>query len=190
MIPCAQYEEWLSAHLDGELERETALAALAHALECSSCGDFYRACKKLSVAVAAAGEPVGAPPEAVWDGVRRVVGWRRSSELRAAWMWRAAAVLAVALGAWWLSVGGPAGQGGGAAPRAGTAAVATTTAGRMTDQRFAQLAGEVLAAEPRYRRALLGALESVGRHSDEGAGDEYSVRSESFQPLLVTPGRL
>lgn len=190
MITCEEYEERLSAHLDGELDSTLAVAALAHALECPSCGEFYRAGKRLAMAVAAHLAPPAEAPEESWERVRGAVGWRRTAPRRAAWLWRAAAVLAVGVGGWWLAAGGGVGQRPDVAAPEAVSASSDTAPSQMTDRRFAELAGEVLAAEPRYRQALLGALETVGRRSEEGAGEESSVRSEAFRPLVGTTGRL
>ena len=114
---CSRFEELLSAHLDGEASPEMAVAALEHALTCPSCRDFYDRCRALERELA--GEEKaneGAPPERVWEEIRRASGWssaepsplrgRRGRRLRPGWVFAVAACLAAAVGlSLWLSIG-------------------------------------------------------------------------------------
>lgn len=185
MTPCSEHEETLSAFIDGEVGSARAAASLAHALECASCGDFYRGARQLQRRLLESEE--SEIPERVWNQVREAAGWRRSWSLPN-WALRAAAVLAVAVGAWLVARGDgvrrPAEL---AAPSAALVASAP-----QSDEEYARLASQVLAAGPRFQRELLTVLESLNARREGGRLDDRLPRAEEAreeESAVATDGR-
>lgn len=201
---CSRFEELLSAHLDGEVEPESAVAALEHALLCPSCRAFYEGSRRIERELAAAADPAEVlPAEALWHGVRRRSGWDAGTggaafgRIRRGWVFAIAAGLASVVGlSLWLSLGRGATvpRGEETAARAlretaeGAAAVASAaneetgarrTGVRMTDERFVAITRELLSSDPRYLRAMEGVLREVAPSGDRGgSGEDLPVRGE------------
>lgn len=201
---CSRFEELLSAHLDGEVEPESAVAALEHALLCPSCRAFYEGSRRLERELAAADGPADTlPAEELWQGVRRRSGWEAGTggaafgRIRRGWVFAIAAGLTSVVGlSLWLLLArsGSAPRVEAAAARAlrettsGSTSVAATasedsaarpTGVRMTDERFVAITRELLSSDPRYLRAMEGVLREVSPSGDRGgSGEDLPVRGE------------
>jgi hypothetical protein len=184
MKSCESYEIDLSSLLDGEAAPEIAAAAVEHALGCADCAAFFRAARRLdSAARPLADDPADADAaraEALWLAIRGRAGAGSDAVGRPPARWRAlraAALVAVGLGGgyWLSSVGATA---SGVADRRGDRPVAARTDGApaaMDERRFVALAGELLAADLRYQRAMLDVLALVPALDDaEVGGDDES----------------
>jgi anti-sigma factor RsiW len=182
---CETYELELSSFLDGELSPAAAAEALEHAFGCASCREFYRRSRALQETVAelkdgelsapAAPEAVTDRSEDLWRGVREragLGGLRSLNRFRARRSLRAAALVALGLGAGYLLslAGGPRaavlGSRPGAVPNPSTVVAASSASGApapatMDEHRFVALADELLRSDVRYQRAMLEVLRLV-----------------------------
>jgi hypothetical protein len=117
------------------------------------------------------------------DAARRstMAPWRRlvaSPALRAA-----AAVAAVGLGLWlWLGDGR---TGGSAGEPPVLQVVVGSAPDRMDDDRFVEVAVELLEAEPRYRQTMAQLLDQVHHQRDRGEGGAEGPRSLGRAELLL-----
>lgn len=172
MKNCEQYEIELSSVLDGEAAPELAVEAIEHALACESCGEFFRAARRLNAAArSATGQDHGLSDEraeALWRevGVRVQRAVASDSAVRWAGAWasglRAAALVVLGLGGGYLIAALGAADSTVAGRGATTAvAAATETTSAMNERRFVALADELLSADVRYQRAMLEVLRLV-----------------------------
>lgn len=165
---CEAVSREISAFVDGELPFPESLAAVDHLASCEGCRRFYLDARRLGERLASA--PAPSAPDAVWERLagptpplpaRRRFGSRR---LRAFGL-AAAAVLVLALGVARLRTPAPP---PGAEPEASSSPlreiVVEGARGRMTDERFLSLLGELLSADARYHRETERVLGYVLRH--------------------------
>jgi anti-sigma factor RsiW len=173
--PCADFEERLSAFLDGELPPGAAADALEHAFGCASCRRFFVAARKLQALAPELAAPAASPAPApaleadpVWTAIRAEsgLGRRRAARFLApARPWLQAAALVV------LGLGGGYALAPAARPLPVSIDVATVStvtaasvaapAGAMDERRFVALAQELLAADRKYQRTMLQVLRLV-----------------------------
>jgi hypothetical protein len=170
--PCDATEERLSALLDGELPPGAAAEALEHAFGCASCRRFFLSAKRLqAVAPELAAAPVPAA-DPVWERIRVASGISAPAARIAPARWggfsigprlRAAAFVALGLGAGYLLAPFARGEapGSGLSGGAVVAASARSDAGAMDERRFVALAQELLAADPKFQRTMLQVLRLV-----------------------------
>jgi predicted anti-sigma-YlaC factor YlaD len=177
MSHCERMELSLSVMMDGELEAAELLPAVDHLARCASCRAFYRDARALDSRVLEAGN--AAEPQAplasaaVWDRIRAethpATGTARASGVRwRVWGSVAAALLIVAVGL----AGARLWQAG--APARGengpVVVVLGQDSGRMSDERFVELASELLRAGPRYHERMHEVMELVLRKETEREG--------------------
>jgi hypothetical protein len=173
--PCAEFEERLSAFLDGELPPGAAADALEHAFGCASCRRFFVAARKLQALAPELAAPAASPAPAtafeadpVWAAIRAEsgLGSRRAARFLAParpWL-QAAALVALGLGGGYALAPAarplPAVVDGPAISTVAAASVAAP-AGAMDERRFVALAQELLAADSKYQRTMLQVLRLV-----------------------------
>jgi len=166
---CLAVEESLSAWLDGELAPAAAAEAFEHAFGCPSCRAFFVAAKRLQVLAPELGSRSEPTP------ARRAR--RPWAALRVHPYLRAAALVVLGLGGGWMLARLPP------TPSDGPT---VATAGPMTEQRFVELASELMTAEPKYQRTMLQVLRLVpALETGEGLDapdDSRYVRAEIEEP--------
>lgn len=193
---CETFEVSLSAMIDGELETPEQLPTIDHLLQCASCREFYGQARALDGMVAASAAPSTEPaPPAVWariageagltkhnptqsaGGVRRVAPSRLKRRY-VPHVLQLAAALIVAMGLWFLwpvvfdSPEARSVDGVGVVD-----VVLEEDQGSMSDERFLELAMEVLRADRDYHRKMLEIMRVVDTMAarPEGSGDEPAV---------------
>ncbi len=175
---CRSVEEDLSALLDGELSPAAAAAALEHAFGCASCRTFFRAAKKLQ----GVADELAARPAASTRTAAASSGFGARS-MRP--FLRAAALVTIGLSGGWMLSNLPFPSAG------GTPSAVPTAARAMTEERFVALAGELMAAEPKYQRTMLEVLRLVpALETGEGLGgpDDSGYVRASVEPSRARRG--
>ncbi len=172
----------VSALLDGELGREETLAVVDQLLESPALQRFYRAGRRLDVALGElrGGDAEGAPPSELWSRIAAAAtlpdrGKAAASRPRPpVWRWalQAAAVVLVAVATWLLA---PSAQRpGGPLDLAGSDVVSVALASepdRMTERRFLEITTELLRADRSFHRQMYQILQAVHRPSLEGSAE-------------------
>ncbi len=169
MSQCEHHQIELSALIDGETGDGSGpydhLDHLDHVATCAECRTFYRRARTLNASLSPA-LPVGRP-------VARIVAPRRR------WSRRLSHVAMLALGVSLTFVLSPLSTSD-TPPWARDVGVSQND---MSDQRFVQVAVEMLEAEPRYRREMLNLLEQVFyRETEEGSWSLSHARAD-FDPV-------
>jgi hypothetical protein len=169
MSGCEHHEASVSAWLDGELDREGGLEVVDHLVRCAGCREFYLDARVLDGAVGVLrsgadrrARPAGRADDLgeVWGRIERKVERPRASPARIPWFARIAALLV--LGAGLAGLLWSTGQGAGVAPRADDAMIALgEDAGRMSEERFLDLTGEILRADPRYHAEMFRVMRQI-----------------------------
>ena len=172
MKRCEEYEVELSAMLDGESDPATAVGLMDHVCRCSSCREFYQELRSfqaiiddISPADSTLPIPEAAPETHYTEPRRRWFGW---FDFAPRWAWGTAAVVAVAIGLWAIGTGVVTDDAG-----------VDISDGRVTielgsdelsvdDERFIQLASEILAADRRYQNQLYVILDQVRQIEQPG----------------------
>jgi predicted anti-sigma-YlaC factor YlaD len=194
MKRCEEYEVELSAMLDGESDPATAVGLIDHVCQCSSCRDFYRELRSFQAIVddispvESAQPDIDAVPERLYsEPRRRRFGWLGATPR---WVWATAAVAIVAVGLWAVGTGVVTDEAG--VEMSGGSVTIELEGNKMSvdDERFIQLASEILAADKRYQHQLYVILDQVrqveqpgeapfdGELAEGERGGEYS--GESF----------
>ncbi|HEX9734006.1 MAG TPA: zf-HC2 domain-containing protein [Thermoanaerobaculia bacterium] len=192
--PCETYRTSISALIDGELETPERLPAVDHLLECAACRIFYRRARALGdMLVASQSQDAEPAPEDVWERIAAasgVTGQRRTRwrELRRAPRWAAqlAAALIVGLALGWLLPRLPAPALPEQAAAGEVDVVLEEDKGSMTDERFVELATEILRADRDYHRKMLevmAVVTAVGR--TEGSVDEKQIYGEGARRISL-----
>lgn len=178
MKRCKEYEVELSALIDGESDPATAIELLDHMIQCASCSEFYRELRSFqSLVDDMSPESV---PQSVAAPARRE---RRPRWLGAAprWAWGVAAVLIVAVGAIGLWVAGPfepSSDSGPGPTEEGMVIQLGEDSGDMDEQRFVELAAELLRADSRYQQEMYQILGQVGQTAERGESSALEARTE------------
>jgi hypothetical protein len=178
--------------MDEEVNRQEAVELLDHLVRCRACRSFYRDARALEGVVQAGASERSADlprvPLAVPDGL-----WERiESEARppsnrriGGWALRAAAVAVIGLALALFAVPRiDLGNDPALVARAGEEIEVElgSRQGDMTEDRFLEIATEVLEADSRYQRAMFRVMDSVmeDRAPTEGGGDELrsSINTE------------
>jgi hypothetical protein len=181
MKRCEQYEVELSAMLDGEGDPATAVGLLDHVCRCPSCRDFYQELRSFQSLVDGI-SPVtverpadeAARAEAVREPRRRLLGW-----IGAVPRWAyggAAAAVVVAVGLWAVGTGVVRHQPG--LDLSGPSVTFELGEDKLSvdDQRFLELASEILGADRRYQEQMYVILDQVRQNQVPG---ESPLESES-----------
>ncbi len=173
-LSCETYEILISTWIDEEIERDQQRELLDHLVRCPACREFYIESRALDGLVALAGEGARAqePPPGLWDRIQtRAAEPTATAENRSGWVWRAAAALL--LGAALAFVPWPAARPADR-PARQMEIVLEADKGSMSDQRFLQLAAEILRADRRYHYAMQKVMEKVvdDEWEPEGASSE------------------
>ena len=184
MKRCNQYEIELSALLDGESDPATAVALMDHISHCVSCRDFYRELRSFQSLVDGIAPAEDKVPES--EHARRRWSWAFPVPR---WAWGVAAALFIAIGSY----------------AAGTKQLIGLNNGdRVTfesaegesgadEERFVELASEVLRSDRRYQQQLyriLGEIETNEGSGEAPANDEFDdeERSENYNELFAVIG--
>jgi len=168
MKRCDEYEVELSAMLDGETDPATAVELLDHVSECSSCRGFYRELRSFQSLVddMSPAIEVGPAVEAASAGrPRRWFGWLGAPPRLA---WGAAAVVVVAFGLW---AAGSFDRGGESTLDLQSGTVTIELEGdklSVDDERFVELASEILKADKRYQYQMYVILDQVRQNEAPG----------------------
>lgn len=176
MNACERHQMEISALLDGESTPAAAIRVLDHLTACPSCRSFYGEVRGFHDLVSDlrdawdAGDAGDAGNAGAARRPRsRLLRWTAAAPR---WTWGLAAVLALAVGWWGVArFGPPVGPAG-----AGTAPVTIELggdAGRMDDARFVEMTRELLQADRRYHRMMLGLLTAL---DGDGGGAEGMPR--------------
>lgn len=170
MNRCTDYQLEISALLDGESDPRTALELLDHVGRCGSCGVFVREIRAAQATIDVV-YPVSDPVRASGSTPspkRRITPMPR-------WAWALAATIVVAVGTVLLSEGDPSGSIADAREDSEIVVRLGEHSGTMSDDRFMELATELLSADRLYRDQMYLVLEAVrtGEPGDErGTFDE------------------
>lgn len=155
---CDETQMHLSAMLDGEADPDEVLAATDHLLECAACRCFYRQARRLDEVVTHAPETFVAPAP-------QKQRWWLQPSLR--WAGAAAAVVLIALGIWQAD---PQWIGSDRADALENADLVVITLeedkGDLTEERFIEMAVELLRADQRYRHKM---TEILGQVEDQAS---------------------
>jgi len=174
MSHCERFETSLSVMIDGELGAAERLPVVDHLARCAACRRFYRDARALDALVleTASAVPVEAPSRDVWERIEAAGGLRPAArsgsvvslDLRwKIWGAVAAAALLVAVGLSVVSLWSVRRV----QPVAGSsvAVVLGRASGRMSDERFVELATELLRADPSYHDRMREVMNLVTRPS-------------------------
>ncbi len=181
MTRCERFEIDTSALIDGELTPSATLATVDHLLACPSCAELYRAGRRLDSALEAARDSgrAGELPAGLWERIESAgspvsddapVTVMRPRRRLPRWLLQAAAVLVVVGAGWWAGRSWPE-------PRPADDGVLQVVVegdrGSMDDQRFIQLATELLRADRRYHVKMEEIMAAVNHHTviSEGGGE-------------------
>ena len=171
MKRCEEYAVELSAMLDGESDPATAVGLMDHVCQCSSCRDFYQELRSFQSLVddmspALAARPALESPTArgLREPRRRWFGWLGAAPR---WAWATAAVV-VAIGLWAAGTGVLTDQ-----PEVDISAGVVTIELEsdelsVDDERFIQLASEILSADRRYQHQMYVILDQVRQNTEPG----------------------
>jgi hypothetical protein len=193
MKRCNEYEVELSAMLDGESDPATAVMLLDHVSECSSCREFYRELRSfqslvddLSLEGAAETEPRFAAEPARPERRRSWFG----APPRWAWGLAAAAVVIVGL---WAANSYDLLNRQPIVTSDGEVIVRRGEGDDLNEERFVELAAELLGADQRYQNEMFMLLsqirpdESPDESPVSGAGSEGGS-SESYGEVFAAIG--
>lgn len=170
MNQCTDYQVEISALLDGESDPGTALELLDHVGDCGSCGVFVRevrASQATMDTVYSIAERAPSP-RATATSNRRVRTMPR-------WGWAIAATLVVAVGGVFAFEGDDTGRLAEKDDAAGIIVRLGEDGGNMSDDRFIEMATELLAADRLYRDqmySVLGAIRDAAPQSERSTFDE------------------
>lgn len=164
--PCEACETTLSALLDGEMEAEEVRTALDHLLDCPSCQDFYRDARALDSSLR---RPLQKQEDErtldrVWEAVDRESFGEPAARRRwRTWAPRLAAAVLLALGTSWaaLSVGGRE-----LSRPEQPIQVELGEGANMTEERFIQIATEILRSDRRYQQEMLRVMSAVAEETE------------------------
>jgi hypothetical protein len=198
MTCCERFEIDTSALLDGELTPTATLATIDHLIECPSCAELYRGGRRLDSALEEARDPARARelPAGLWERIESAgtpvpnhasVTVMRPRRRLPRWLLQAAAVLVVVGAGWWAGRSWPE-------PRPADDGVLQVVVegdrGSMDDQRFIQLATELLRADRRYHVKMEEIMAAVNHRTvvSEGGGEgpapleDPALRRASVEP--------
>lgn len=156
MKTCTDHEVELSALLDGESDPATAVKLLDHVTACTSCSAFFRRLRSFQIRVNEI--PTASPERAVAPPVRQ--RWYAHGVMPR-WAWGMAGAFVVMAGLWMAFVFDPAASSG--FPAQAQVIRLGEDKGRMDDERFVELASEILRAEKRYRDQMYIVLNEINR---------------------------
>lgn len=164
---CDQFEILISSWMDDELSRLETTEMIDHLVRCKACREAYRQARALEGALLADGRipanAAAAVPKSGWERIEQRASQERTRQ-SSPWLLRAAAVAFVGL-ALALTV----------VPRIDDGSRVATArslggeievelgsrSGEMTEERFLEIATEVLESDRRYQRAMLKVMDSV-----------------------------
>ncbi len=205
MKPCEVFEASLSALIDGELEVPDQLPAVDHLLDCASCRAFYAQARALDdMLVESRSRDADPAPERLWEAIAAESGVAGGSAKAGRgrrwprWAMQLAATLLLGAGLWWAwpaleapltevpvvdDIGRVEDDGG------PVAVVLEEDRGSMSDERFVELATELLKADRRYHRQMLEVMSVVteATRRTEGSVDERPP-SENVQRISLGDG--
>lgn len=172
MKHCEQYEVELSAMLDGESDPATAIGLMDHVCQCSSCREFYRELRSFQIVVDDL-SPVestrfvpGASRESGYAMPRRK--WSGWFDFAPRWAWGAAVIVIVAIGLW-AAGGGLSTEPSGVDFSNGKVTIELEGGeASVDDERFVELASEVLRADKHYQYQLYVILDQVRQVQQPG----------------------
>ena len=180
MKTCKQHEIELSAMLDGESDPATAVALMDHISHCIACRDFYRELRSFQSLVDDMAKVTLAEP------ARRRWSWAFPVPRL---VWGAAAAVVIAVGSYAAGtmqlVGGDNGD---------MFTIERTEGESSVDEdRFVELASEVLRSDRRYQQQLfqiLGEIETNEGSGEAPTNDEFDDedRSENYNELFAVIG--
>jgi predicted anti-sigma-YlaC factor YlaD len=178
MKQCEYHESQISSWMDDELERPEQIELVDHLARCESCRRYYLDARSLDGLLAVVRTPEGeeTPDRAIWNRIEAetaspAVSFARRRRVPA-WALQAAALIVIAVGlgiaAW--TGGMPEGQ-----VRDQIEIRIGEDSGVMTDERFVELATEVMRADRRYRSAMLEVMEQVESDTRTGEGSVEEI---------------
>jgi hypothetical protein len=172
MKRCDEYEVELSAMLDGESDPATAVELIDHMCQCASCRDFYQELRSFQSVVdemtpALAERPALDSPTAreLREPKRHGFGWISTPPR---WAWAPAVVLIIAIGLWAAGSGILTEEPG---VKIGDGIVTIELQSdelSVDDERFVELASEILSADKRYQYQMYVILDQVRQSTEPG----------------------
>lgn len=189
MIECADYQTEISALLDGESDPKTALELLDHVGDCHVCGAFVREVRSAQATIDVAYPDAHAVMDAMVTALPRrgLTGVPR-------WALAMAATVVVAVGGVLVSQERSVRTVADKPAEEGIVLHVGTNTGEMNDERFIELATELLAADRLYRDEMYSVLDAVrnAEPRDERTFDETIPLegSSDEQPLRLTANAL
>jgi predicted anti-sigma-YlaC factor YlaD len=189
MDSCELHQITLSSFLDGEASPEELRPALDHLTVCDACREFYRELRRLERICdeLPLQSPVRANAKVKARGSSLLAPWRLVP--RWAWGWGAAAAVVLVSILWGpeLRTREPARD---LAPAVAAGQPVSVTLGesrgQMTDERFLQLALELLRSDGTYRETMYAVLSQV--RAPQVAGGEVVLRSADYRVGLGPEG--
>ena len=79
MTDCEQYQEWISAELDGELSAKETAELMKHLESCTDCREYREACTFLEGILE---EPLEEPPKELLQKIMSTIGKQKQSKLQ------------------------------------------------------------------------------------------------------------
>ncbi len=172
MKRCEEYEVELSAMLDGESDPATAVGLMDHVCQCSSCRDFFQELRSfqslvddMSPALAERPALEGPAARSSQEPRRRWFGWLGAAPR---WAWAAAAVVIVAIGLWAAGTGVVTDQRGVDIGEGVVTIELESDELSVDDERFIELASEILSADRRYQHQMYVILDQVRQNTEPG----------------------
>jgi len=172
MKRCEEYEVELSAMLDGESDPATAVGLMDHVCRCASCRDFYQELRSfqslvddMSPALAERPDFARTTDTGIRGPSRRWFGWLSAPPR---WAWAPAVIVIVAVGLWAAGSGVFTEQPG---VDFGDGIVTIELEGdelSVDDERFVELASEILSADKRYQYQMYMILDQVRQNTEPG----------------------
>jgi hypothetical protein len=171
MKRCDEYEVELSAMLDGESDPATAVALMDHMCQCSSCRDFYRELRSFQSIVddmspdLAERRALDSPTaRALREPKRQWFGWLGAPPR---WAW-APVVIIIAIGLWAAGSGMLTEEPGVDFGDGIVTIELQSDELSVDDERFVELASEILSADKRYQYQMYMILDQVRQGTEPG----------------------
>ena len=181
MSICEETQVHLSALLDGEADPDDLLCATDHLTECSACQQFYRQVRRLDEFV------TNAPDAfiAVAPATQKRGSFNRRWLSQPAFRWAAAAavIALIVVGVWQPDLRWPTDDRAQAFDA--TDLVLITLAedrGHLTDERFVEMAVELLRADQRYRHKMTEILNQVEDRASAGRSEAEFASTRRLIP--------
>jgi len=172
MKRCDEYEVELSAMLDGESDPATAVELIDHMCQCSSCRDFYQELRSFQSLVDDMSPTMAERPALDSPTARELreprhpwFGWLGTAPR---WGWATAVIVIVAIGLWAAGSGVLTEEPGVNIGEGIVTIELESDELSVDDERFVELASEILSADKRYQYQMYVILDQVRQNTEPG----------------------